>query len=110
MKLRILLPAGLPATGAWKKPPPARRANWKQPVNWPPTKKRGRKNRLRPPKTCAVVHYFWLVKNVYTQPLIFAAIVGFLLLTRVPPVKQRLTQWRKQLWGGQRKRSPASTD
>lgn len=43
----------------------------------------------------ALVHYFWLVKNVYTQPLIFAAIVAVLLLTRVPPIRRRITAWRK---------------
>ncbi len=38
----------------------------------------------------AVVHYIWLVKNAYTQPLLFAAAVGLLLLLRVPAVKQAL--------------------
>jgi sulfoxide reductase heme-binding subunit YedZ len=36
----------------------------------------------------AVIHFIWLVKNAYTQPLIFAAVIGFLLLVRVTPVKQ----------------------
>lgn len=44
-----------------------------------------------------LVHYFWLVKNVYTQPLIFAGIAGVLLLTRVPPIRQQVTRWRKKL-------------
>lgn len=35
----------------------------------------------------AVVHYIWLVKNAYTQPLIFAAVIGFLLLVRTAPVR-----------------------
>src|SRR5690606_36101038 len=36
----------------------------------------------------AVIHYIWLVKNAYTQPLIFAAIIGFLLLVRIDPIKR----------------------
>jgi methionine sulfoxide reductase heme-binding subunit len=45
----------------------------------------------------AVIHYIWLVKNAYTQPLIFAAIVGFLLLARWEPVKQALIRLRRNL-------------
>jgi sulfoxide reductase heme-binding subunit YedZ len=44
----------------------------------------------------AVVHYIWLVKNAYTQPLIFAAAVGLLLLLRVPAVKQVILRARKR--------------
>ena len=44
----------------------------------------------------AVVHYIWLVKNAYTQPLIFAAAVGLLLLLRVPAVKQAILRARKR--------------
>ena len=42
----------------------------------------------------AVVHYMWLVKNAYTQPLIFAVAVGLLLMLRVPAVKQALLRAR----------------
>ena len=42
----------------------------------------------------AVAHYIWLVKNAYTQPLLFAAAVGLLLLLRVPAVKQALLRAR----------------
>lgn len=56
----------------------------------------------------ALVHYFWLVKNVYTQPTIFAVIAGVLLLLRIRPFKQQITRWRKSLT---RPRSrPVSTD
>ena len=44
----------------------------------------------------AVVHYIWLVKNAYTQPLLFAAAVGLLLLLRVPAVKQALLRARRR--------------
>ncbi len=44
----------------------------------------------------AVVHYIWLVKNAYTQPLIFAAIIGFLLLVRLDPIKQFFLRTRRR--------------
>ena len=44
----------------------------------------------------AVIHYIWLVKNAYTQPLLFAAAVGLLLLLRVPAVKQALLRARRK--------------
>jgi sulfoxide reductase heme-binding subunit YedZ len=43
----------------------------------------------------SLIHFFWLVKNVYTEPTIYAVIVGALLLTRVRPIRQRLTRWRQ---------------
>jgi sulfoxide reductase heme-binding subunit YedZ len=36
----------------------------------------------------AVVHYLWLVKSDIRQPLIFAGIVIFLLLPRLPPIRR----------------------
>lgn len=45
----------------------------------------------------AVIHYIWLVKNAYTQPLIFAAIVVTLLIIRLTPVKQFFIRTRRQL-------------
>jgi sulfoxide reductase heme-binding subunit YedZ len=50
----------------------------------------------------AVLHYFLLVKNAYTEPFIFGAILAFLLLTRVKPIKQAILQWRR---GRQSRRS-----
>jgi sulfoxide reductase heme-binding subunit YedZ len=47
----------------------------------------------------ALVHFFWLVKNVYTEPAIYAIIVAFLLLARVNPVKQVLLRWQRRMRG-----------
>lgn len=44
----------------------------------------------------AVIHYIWLVKNAYTQPLIFAAIIGFLLLVRLDPIKRAFLRARRK--------------
>jgi len=45
----------------------------------------------------ALVHFFWLVKNVYTEPVIYAAIVGGLLLLRWKPVKLQVQRWQRQV-------------
>ncbi len=45
----------------------------------------------------ALVHFFWLVKNVYIEPGIYAAIVAFLFLVRWPPVKQKLLRWQRRI-------------
>lgn len=44
-----------------------------------------------------VLHYFLLVKNSYTEPLIFGLILAVLLLTRVKPIKQTILQWRRNV-------------
>ena len=44
-----------------------------------------------------VLHYIWLVKADLRRPLVFAGILGFLLLLRVPPVSAGLTRLRQAL-------------
>lgn len=43
----------------------------------------------------ALIHFVWLVKNVYIEPGIYAAIVALLFLTRWSPVKQKLLRWQR---------------
>lgn len=45
----------------------------------------------------AVIHYIWLVKNAYAQPILFAAVVGLLLATRVPTVRRHLVRLGQKL-------------
>lgn len=45
----------------------------------------------------AVVHYIWLVKNAYTQPLIFAAILAIAYIVRLPSVRQYILQSRRKI-------------
>lgn len=45
----------------------------------------------------AVIHYIWLVKNAYTQPLIFATLITFLLLVRTAPVRQFFLRTRRRI-------------
>lgn len=43
----------------------------------------------------AVLHYFLLVKNAYTSPILYGAILLLLLLTRLKPIKQRIIHLRR---------------
>jgi sulfoxide reductase heme-binding subunit YedZ len=45
----------------------------------------------------AVIHYIWLVKNAYAQPLLFAGLVAVLLVMRLPAVRQGLIRLRRSL-------------
>lgn len=45
----------------------------------------------------ALIHFIWLVKNVYIEPGIYAGIVGLLFLARWQPVKQKLLRWQRSL-------------
>jgi methionine sulfoxide reductase heme-binding subunit len=45
----------------------------------------------------ALLHYFLLVKNAYTQPLLFALVIGALLLSRWAPVKQQIIRGRRRI-------------
>ncbi len=50
----------------------------------------------------AVVHYIWLVKNDYGEPIIFATILTILLVVRVPPIRKAIQGYRRQLKGSKR--------
>ena len=45
----------------------------------------------------ALIHFVWLVKNVYIEPGIYAGIVALLFLVRWNPVKQKLLRWQRRL-------------
>lgn len=44
-----------------------------------------------------LIHFIWLVKNVYVEPGIYAGIVALLFLARWQPVKQKLLRWQRRL-------------
>ncbi len=48
----------------------------------------------------AVLHFWWLVKADYTEPLIFSIILGGLLIIRVPAVKRQLLRLRQRAGSG----------
>ncbi len=44
----------------------------------------------------AVVHYIWLVKQDYLEPILYTLALALMLLVRLKPVRQRLIRWRQQ--------------
>jgi sulfoxide reductase heme-binding subunit YedZ len=54
----------------------------------------------------AVLHYIFLVKNAYTQPILFALVLAVLLALRVRPVKQWVIRQRRSWGKGRREESP----
>lgn len=46
-----------------------------------------------------IIHFTWLVKNVYTRPILYGSVMALLLLARVGPVRRRLWRWRRWLTG-----------
>jgi sulfoxide reductase heme-binding subunit YedZ len=44
-----------------------------------------------------VVHYVWLVKSDIREPLIYGAIIGLLLLLRVPLVRRNISKLRSRM-------------
>ncbi|MEM7335819.1 MAG: protein-methionine-sulfoxide reductase heme-binding subunit MsrQ [Chloroflexota bacterium] len=45
----------------------------------------------------ALLHFFWLVKNVYIEPTIYAVIVVILLALRIPSVRKYVATQRRKL-------------
>jgi sulfoxide reductase heme-binding subunit YedZ len=45
----------------------------------------------------ALIHFIWLVKNVYIEPGIYTGVVALLFLVRWNPLKQKLLRWQRQL-------------
>lgn len=44
----------------------------------------------------AVVHYVWLVKQDYFEPILYTLGLTLMLVVRLKPVRQRLIRWRQQ--------------
>jgi len=52
-----------------------------------------------------VIHFVWLVKSDIREPLIYGAVVGLLLLVRVPVIRKKISKLRSRM---KRKRSERS--
>ena len=44
-----------------------------------------------------VLHFFWLVKNIYTEPTVYAIIVAVLLASRLTPVRKYVAAQRRKI-------------
>ena len=51
----------------------------------------------------AAIHFIWLVKSDYREPLIYAGIIILLLVLRIPPIRRHIVNFRTR-----RKNSPAA--
>jgi sulfoxide reductase heme-binding subunit YedZ len=49
----------------------------------------------------SVLHYYWLDRDFVGPPLTYAAIVGLLLLVRLPPVRRAIVRTRHRLFRSQ---------
>lgn len=45
----------------------------------------------------AVIHYLWLVKQDYGQPIFFAVVLTGLLILRLTPIKKAIASWRRRV-------------
>lgn len=43
-----------------------------------------------------ILHFVWLVKADYRDPLLYGSIIAVLFVLRLPPVRQFFTQWRNR--------------
>ncbi len=76
----ILIPLAITSTKGWMK---RLGQNWKRLHRW-----------VYLAGILVVIHYIWLVKADTREPLIYGAIIGLLLLARLPVVRRVLTQFR----------------
>lgn len=42
-----------------------------------------------------IIHYYWLVKGDYAEPILFTIILAILFAIRLPPIKNKITAWHK---------------
>lgn len=52
---------------------------------------------IYPAGLLAVLHFVWLVKSDIREPLTYGVIVVFLLLLRIPAIRQKAASWRHSL-------------
>lgn len=86
----ILLPLAITSTKGWMK---RLKRNWK------------RLHRLvYLAGFLAIVHYIWLVKSDYREPLVYGAILGILLILRLPNLRKPISTFRNRYF--KRKTTP----
>lgn len=56
---------------------------------------------IYPAGVLVMIHFLWQAKAAERfEPLVYAAILAFLLLVRVPPLRKRIVEWRTRATGG----------
>ena len=99
--LLILLPLAITSTKGWQK---RLGRNWKRLHRW-----------VYAAGILAVVHYLWVAKVIFGQPVVYAMILALLLAARIPSVRSWLSKLRTHVKGaparssGQMVPMPAAT-
>lgn len=91
--LLILIPLAVTSTKGWQR---RLKKNWKKIHRW-----------VYVAAILVIFHYVWVQKADITQPLIWGAILGLLLVFRIPVVRRQVVQLRSRLTRKQSK--PATT-
>lgn len=78
--LLILTPLAVTSTKGWQR---RLRKTWKRIHRW-----------VYAAGLLVMLHYAWVQKSDIREPLIWGAVLGLLLLLRVPAVRHRSAQWR----------------
>jgi sulfoxide reductase heme-binding subunit YedZ len=86
--LLILLPLAITSTQGWMRRLGKR---WKSLHRW-----------VYLAGILAVIHYVWVVKADIREPLAWGAVLGILLILRIPAVRKRAANWRARLSGHQK--------
>lgn len=81
--LLILIPLAVTSTKGWQR---RLKKNWKKIHRW-----------VYVAAILVIFHYVWVQKADITQPLIWGAILGLLLVFRIPVVRRQVVQLRSRL-------------
>ena len=93
--LLILIPLAVTSTKGWQR---RLKKNWKKIHNG-----------VYVAAILVILHYVWVQKADITQPLIWGAILGLLLVFRIPVVRRQVVQLRSRLTRKQSKPSTAKS-
>ena len=87
--LLILIPLAITSTKGWQR---RLGKTWKKMHKW-----------VYLAGILVIIHYVWVQKSDIRQPLIWGAILGLLLVLRIPTVRRHVVQWRSRLTRNQSK-------
>ena len=79
----ILLPLALTSTKGWQR---RLKKTWKRLHRW-----------VYLAGILVIFHYVWVVKSDIREPLVWGAILGLLLILRIPAVRKKVVHWRGRL-------------
>jgi sulfoxide reductase heme-binding subunit YedZ len=79
----VLLPLALTSTKGWQR---RLGRTWKRLHRW-----------VYLAGILVIFHYIWVVKSDIREPLIWGAILGLLLILRIPAVRKKVVHWRTRL-------------